>query len=337
MKRSIALGVAELASAEACAQTPMSYLHTFGPAADPITRLAWGLMAVSVAVSVIIAALVLGGILRRRPRLTQENVSALAVDRDGGGLSWIYIGIGISTVVLIACMVWTFEVLAAVGRPATTPALTIEINAQQWWWSVRYRNDDPAQTFITANEIHIPVGQPVRFELQSADVIHSFWIPQLAGKTDVIPGQRNIAWLQADTPGRYRGQCAEYCGAQHAHMALQVVADPPEEFETWRRGQVAGAAMPLAGAVAQGDEVFAARCAACHTVRGTPAGGLVGPDLTHLKSRETIAAGLLQNDPADLENWIARAQSLKPGTQMPDIPLAAGDMHAVIAYLDTLR
>jgi cytochrome c oxidase subunit II len=314
---------------------PLSYAQTFGPAGDPVTHLGWGLAIISLAVCAIVAALLLGGVFRRRT--PAQDPQTLAVHEDAGGMVWIYVGVGITIVVLIGCAIWTVSVLAAVTRPVNANGLTIEVDGEQWWWNIRYRNDDPSQTFLTANEIHIPVGQPVRLELASVDVIHSFWVPQLAGKTDVIPGQTNVAWLQADKPGRYRGQCGEYCGAQHAHMALFVVADTPEDFATWRANELKATTPPTGGDLVKGEAVFTARCGACHTVRGTNAGGLVGPDLTHLMSRKTIAAGLLDNTRGDLAAWIEGAQAMKPGTRMPSVRMPGTDLVPLLAYLTSLH
>ena len=226
--------------------------------------------------------------------------------------------------------------VAAVAMPTRT-VLTLQVTAAQWWWSVRYQSGEPDRVFTTANEIHIPVGRPVRIELTSQDVIHSFWIPQLAGKMDVIPGQTNVAWLQADQPGAYRGQCGEYCGAQHAHMAMYVIADAPQEYALWVRDQLRAAATPASEAARFGAQAFAAHCAACHAVRGTDAGGILGPDLTHLMSRQTIAAGLLPNTPGNLAAWIADSQALKPGSRMPALALSGRDLSATRTYLQTLH
>ncbi|GBG12834.1 cytochrome c oxidase subunit II [Novimethylophilus kurashikiensis] len=315
------------------AATPMSYLQTFGPAGDPVTRLNWGLMLISIAVCVIIAALVLMGILRRRPPLVADAEGRLPVEKPAGGIRWIYIGVGISTVVLLACAVWTAFTLSAVASPANKTPIEVEIDGHQWWWGATYTGAVPSEEFVTANEVHIPVGQPVRFKLVSTDVIHSFWVPQLGGKTDVIPGQTNYTWLQADRPGVYRGQCGEYCGAQHAHMALYVVAEPQEQFTTWKTAQLAAANE----STAPGAAVFQARCSVCHTVRGTQAHGALGPDLTHLMSRSTIAAGLLPNNAGGLSGWILNPQALKPGTRMPPVGLQPEELHDVVAYLQTLK
>ncbi len=317
------------------AETPMSYLRTFGPAGDPATALGYGLGIVSIVVMVVITILVLAAIYRSRAR--PASARELTVSRDEGGVSWIYIGVGVSTVVLIACAVWTMLTVVAVAMPSHASELTLQVTASQWWWNVRYRNADASQVFDAPNEIHIPVGRPVRIELTSSDVIHSFWIPKLAGKMDVIPGQTNVTWLQADRPGIYRGQCGEYCGVQHAHMAMYVVADAPSDYAAWAARQRAAAPVAVATALLAGQQAFVRNCGACHAVRGTGAGGILGPDLTHVASRQTIAAGLLRNTPGNLGAWIANAQALKPGTRMPTMALSGTELSAIVAYLDSLK
>jgi cytochrome c oxidase subunit 2 len=314
---------------------PMAYLQTFGPRADPVTGLTWGLTILSVAVTVIVTALVVAGVIVRRQRAAAPG-QTLAVGPSAGGLSWIWIGLALTLIALVASLVWTVEVMAAVGSPPGKPALTLEITGHQWWWEARYLSADPAQTFVTANEIHIPVGRPVLVKLNGADVIHSFWIPALAGKTDAIPGRTNLTWLQADRAGTYRGQCTEYCGLQHAHMAAFVIADPPDAFEAWRQGQLQPAA-PGAGSEAAGEDLFVTRCGACHTVRGTGAGGVAGPDLTHLMSRATLAAGTVPNTVSGLDGWIANPQALKPGARMPATELSGPELGQLTAYLETLK
>lgn len=319
----------------ASAETPMSYRRTFGPAVDPITSLAWGLGIVSLVVVVVIGVLLLGSLLRRRNSASGDP-GQLAVRRDAGGMAWIYVGSGISLIVLTACMAWTLIVTAEVARPPSPPLLTVQVTASQWWWGLRYQSAQPDRIFTTANEIHIPVGQPIRFELASADVIHSFWIPQLAGKMDVIPGQTNVLWLQADKPGTYRGQCAAYCGVQHAHMAMLLVAESAPDFAAWQSHQLAETQTPASGDGRRGQDVFQSHCAVCHTIRGTDSAGHVGPDLTHLMTRSTIAAGLLPNEPRTLADWITNPGSLKPGTRMPAQVLSGSELKAVTSYLNTL-
>lgn len=315
---------------------PMAYLKTFGPRADPVTGLTWGLIALSLAVVAIVTVLVVAGVAIRRQPGTPIGL-ALPVGPGRGGLSWIWIGLAPTLVALVAALAWTVAVMAAVGSPRVKPALTVEITGHQWWWEARYLSADPGQTFVTANEIHIPAGRPVLIRLNGADVIHSFWIPALAGKTDTIPGRTNLTWMQADRPGTYRGQCTEYCGLQHAHMAAFVIADPPDVFEAWRQRQLQAAAPPVAGPAAAGEALFVERCGACHTVRGGGAGGIVGPDLTHLMSRATLAAGTVPNTVAGLAGWIANPQALKPGARMPATDLSGPELGQVSAYLETLK
>jgi cytochrome c oxidase subunit 2 len=227
-------------------------------------------------------------------------------------------------------------VLAAVNAPPRSTPLTIEVTGQQWWWKIRYLDDDPSRVLTTANEIHIPVGEPVRVKLIGADVIHSFWVPALSGKTDTIPGQINVTWLEARDPGIYRGQCTEYCGPQHAHMGFIVVAEPPADFKAWRDAQLQPAPAPSAE-MAEGEHMVEFHCGACHTVRGTDAGGTVAPDLTHLMSRRTLAAATLPNTAGNLTGWIADPQGVKPETRMPRLDLSGPELQAVEGYLETLR
>ncbi len=337
MHRTLVAGLALTLSCGAWAATPMSYLHTFGPSGYPVTRLGWGLGIISISVVVIIGLLLLGGIFRRRSTRALSDPNDLVVRRDAGGMAWIYVGVGISSLVLIGAMIWTLVVTAVVARPSSKPALTVEVSASQWWWALRYDTEQPSRTFTSANEIHIPVGQPVRFELTSTDVIHSFWVPKLGGKMDVIPGQTNVTWLQADQPGVYRGQCAVFCGAEHARMVLWVIAQRPEDFRAWQAAQLADAPRPVTPAAQRGEQVFQSHCAACHTIRGSDAAGLVGPDLSHLMSRRTLAAGVLPNTPGNLAGWIVHPQSIKPGSRMPDPTLSGPQLAALLVYLQTLH
>jgi cytochrome c oxidase subunit 2 len=313
----------------------MTFMRTFGPAADPVTSLGWGLTVVSSLVILIIAALLLRATLRARA--TKAALASVPIAHPGGGLRWIYIGTGVSTAVLLGLVVWTMFTLAAIAHSPESPAFTIEIRAHQWWWEARYIDDASDRTFVTANELHIPLGKPVRLRLIGDDVIHSFWIPALSGKTDVIPGQTNLAWIQANAVGTYRGQCTEYCGAQHAHMAEFVMADSAADFSDWWSHQLSDAPPPSEATAIQGASVFLARCAACHTVRGTGAGGILGPDLTHIMGRRNLGAGTVPNDPGSLRAWINDAQAVKPGCRMPTLDLAQQDLEEVTAYVQTLH
>jgi len=314
-----------------CERAPLNYFSSAGASSRPILHLNYGLTFVSCAVIVIIAALLIAAIARKR----SPAASPSEVTREGHGLRWIYIGTGISTVVLFICSIWSMVTLAKVAGPPSRPAVTIDIIGHQWWWEARY-NAEPAQrSFSTANELHIPVGQPVRLRLTGQDVIHSFWVPQLAGKTDTIPGLTNIAWLQADQPGVYYGQCTEYCGHQHAKMGVIVVAEPPAAFDAWWDHQLA-ASSPPQGRAQQGEELFMQHCAACHTVRGTLAGGVLGPNLSHLKQRKRIASGQIENTHDGLASWVAHPQAIKPGALMPEPALNADQVDSIVAYLETL-
>ena len=313
---------------------PMNYLTSAGAKGDMILPLTWGVFAIAIFVVTIISLLTLVGTLRRGdPR--PQAIDAVPHRQDATPL--LYLGLGISTLVLLAAMIWTVVVLHRISASPPNTALTIEITGKQWWWQVRYLNDDPTKILTTANEIHIPTGTPVRIRLASADVIHSFWVPALSGKTDAIPGQTNLTWLQADRPGRYRGQCAEYCGVQHAHMAFEVVADKPDDFRRWLAAQLEPAALPVAGAAAHGAHTFEYRCGACHTVRGTAAGGTAAPDLTHLMTRATIAAHTLPNNGGMLAAWIANPQAPKPGNNMPVLQLSPQEIGDIDAFLVTLK
>jgi cytochrome c oxidase subunit II len=223
-------------------------------------------------------------------------------------------------------------------RFATQDDLTIEVHGLQWWWEVKYPDQSAEKTFSTANEIHIPVRRNVRVQLEADDVIHSFWVPSLAGKQDLIPGRVNEITIRAERPGIYRGQCAEFCGVQHAHMAFFVVAHEAADFERWANLQRQPAAPPSDDEVATGQRLFMAKpCAACHAIRGTEAAGTTGPDLTHVGGRESIAAGLLPTTRGSLAAWIADPQTLKPGSNMPMVPLAADELRAISAYMASLK
>jgi len=322
------------------AATPMSYLHSAGARADPVTSLIWGLITLSVAVVAIIGLLVVVGVLQRRRSAKWQTGETSDVVRGGGSalMRWVYGGLIATTVVLAGFVTWTMSTLASIRAPAKPPLFTIEIIGHQWWWEARYLASDPSRNFTTANEIHVPVGEPVRLRLSSADVIHSFWIPALSGKTDLIPGRINETWIEADRAGDFRGQCAEFCGQQHAHMALRAVAQPTKEFEAWWNRQLQPAAEPASPhEVQQGKQLFTARCGICHTVSGTLAGGKLGPDLSHLMGRAELAANILPNNPATLSAWISAPQRLKPHSKMPNPELSGPQLQAIRQFLLTLH
>ncbi|WP_425468186.1 cytochrome c oxidase subunit II [Paraburkholderia guartelaensis] len=345
MVRFVACASLGTASPGCLAGTPLAYfLHSAGPASGPVRVLDWALAALCVGVCIVIAVLLYAAIRRKRRESaspdaapSQTSVADERDERDERTANRIIaIGTAISAVLLLGALVGMLRVLAAVADPPSAPALAVTVTAYDWWWKVTYRTPDGA-SFATANEIHMPTGQPVRVDLQSADVVHAFWVPALAGKTQAIPGQTNHQWLQADQPGVWRGQCTQFCGPQHAHMAMEVVAQPPDDFAHWLDAQAKAAAPAPDGAPTRGEKLFMARCAGCHTVRGTQADGAQGPDLTHLASRRLIAAGTIANTPANRLEWVAHAQQLKPESLMPDIALTPAEASDLSAWLDTLQ
>ena len=280
------------------------------------------------------------GALRRREPAAGLPEPALSPEPGRERRLAIAVGSALALTVLIITGLTAVSFLTTRRLTAATgdDALVLRVKGYQWWWEVTYTDPDPSRVLLTANEIHVPVGRPVRVELVGADVIHSFWVPSLAGKQDMIPGRANEIAFTAERPGVYRGQCAEFCGFQHAHMAFLVVAHPPAEFARWRSAQLAPAHRPAEELARDGERVFTSRnCAACHTVRGTPAAGTLGPDLTHVASRQTIAAGLLPTTPGSLAAWIADPQTIKPGSNMPLVPLSPPELRAVTAYMASLR
>jgi cytochrome c oxidase subunit 2 len=319
----------------------LSYLTGFGAKNYPVVSLLWGEIVLSLAVVVIVAILVLAGLLWRRRVPGIEGLSSVPLERSGSGLPFIYVGVVLTFIALLAYTIWNYKVLAATATPPADSAFTVAITGHQWWWQVDYEATGGAPPFTTANELRIPVGKPVKVELGTADVIHSFWVPALTGKTDTIPGQHNVTWLEADRPGVYRGQCGEYCGQQHAKMAFTVVAEPQARFDAWRSEQTKGPEIapegPKRDAARRGEAVFMHRCAVCHTVRGTLALGRIGPDLSHLMERKTIAAGTLPNTIGALSGWIANPQHIKPGNLMPSLDLSGPELASLRDFLQTLQ
>lgn len=242
-----------------------------------------------------------------------------------------------TVVIVVALTLTSFYTTRALDAPGH-PADFVTVKAQQWWWQFIYKDQNGATLFQTANELHVAVGKDVQLELESMDVIHSFWVPSLAGKLDLIPGRRNLLTLRAERPGVYRGQCAEFCGLQHGHMALLVIAQEEADFQRWQVNQAAAAIEPSMQEADAGKTVFNNKpCAACHTVRGTPAAGTSGPDLTHVGSRQTIAAGVLETTRGSLAAWIADPQTIKPGNNMPLVPLTSDELRQVSAYMESLK
>jgi cytochrome c oxidase subunit 2 len=250
----------------------------------------------------------------------------------------VLIGVALSIVLLVLLIVADFVTARRLAQLPLRDAVRIEVTGHLWWWGVRYLDDEPARMFSTANEIHVPAGKPVILKLESADVIHSFWAPSLHGKKDLIPGRSALLHFRADKPGVYRGQCAEFCGFEHALMAFTVVAEPPAQYEAWAAAQRRPAPAPVTALQKAGLAVFMrSTCVMCHAIAGTDAGARLGPDLTHLASRRSLASGTLPNTPQHLAAWILDPQRFKKGANMPATPLSASELEALVAYLETLK
>ena len=294
------------------------------------------MVAVCTVVFVIVLTLLLIAVLRRRI----ENESAQREEEAGqrGALRFVAGGVIVTGLILFGLLLASVLTDRELDLIEKDGALTLTITAQQWWWDVRYEENQASKTITTANEIHVPVGQPVHLRLKSRDVIHSFWVPSLAGKRDLIPGRDTSLWIQADRPGVLQGQCAEFCGYQHAHMRFLVIAETPDEFQQWQEIQRSAAREPTTPGERRGREVFlSSACIMCHAIRGTPAGSHAGPDLTHLASRRTIAAGTRPNNRGHLAGWVLDPQSMKPGNHMPPQALGPDDLHALLDYLESVK
>lgn len=318
-----------------------SALDPAGPQSGRVSRLWWLMFYVCAAVFILVSIALLIAIFRRRkeraratdaPDISPEPERERRMARVIGG------AIGITVIILFVFLIGSFTTGRALYSLDDPKDLTIKITGHQWWWEIEYEAEPASNIVQTANEIHIPVGQPVKFRLTADDVIHSFWVPNLSGKKDLIPGHEIILTFQADHAGEFRGQCAEFCGYQHAHMAFTIVAEPPDKFYEWMNQQRASSVQPSNDAEQRGQKVFlSSPCITCHTIRGTDAGGKVAPELTHLASRKTIAAGTLPNTRGHLAGWITNSQEIKPGNHMPPVPLNPEDLQALLAYLESLK
>ncbi len=324
------------------AQNQPVAFNSQGPVAAQFARLSGWLVGITAAVAIIVAALLLVAVVRREAvfrrngRSGELEVAARPGDRRA--LAWVIAGAGALAVVFIIFMALSFTSVSALASPGGAIPATgaaIEVIGHQWWWEVRY----PADGFTTANEIHIPAGRPVTLKLSSADVVHSFWVPRLHPRLDLLPGQASLLTLQADQPGIYQGECAQYCGIQHAHMAFVVIAQSPADYAQWVAQQKQPAPDPAVKSIEKkGQQAFlGSSCVYCHTVQGTNASGKLGPDLTHLASRATIGAGARPNTRANLAGWIMNAQAIKPGNQMPPMDLDPDQLQQILAYLETLK
>lgn len=292
------------------------------------------LMTIVCGIAYLIVVAGLGWSLWRARRLRSANDHA-ANDRSLDRGLWVTAGLIILglTVLIVGSFIADRAMFASRDREA----LEIRVTGHQWWWRIEYRDPASGRWIETANELHLPRGRAARVLLGSADVIHSFWVPNLSGKIDMVPGRRNVIDLTPRTEGWFRGQCAEFCGSQHAHMAFDVKVESPAAFDAWLAAQASPAATPADPVAARGQAVFAGPCAECHVVRGTAATGRAGPDLTHFASRRSIAAGALTMSRGSLQGWIGQPQAVKPGTSMPTVSLTPTDLNAVSHYLMTLK
>jgi cytochrome c oxidase subunit 2 len=330
-------------------------LNAAGPHAAAIQQLFWIYLIVLTAISVVVVATVLVALWRRRSRsgtleapavdhrdLTSEPLARELRRLDPRRETQHHRAVLGSTVLtVIALFVLLSESIGttnALDGWSSRGALEIQVTGKQWWWQIRYLDADPTRVFSTANELHLPAGRTVRLQLAASDVIHSFWAPNLQGKRDLIPGRENTLVLRADKPGRYRSQCAEFCGSQHARMAMWIIVEPREQFEAWSARQRTSAREPQSDLEREGRSVFLRRaCATCHAISGTGARATVGPDLSHFGSRVGLAAASYPNRRGFLAGWLLGAQELKPRAHMPNLTLEPHELHALLAYLESLQ
>ena len=315
-----------------CGCGTQSPLSPKSPQSSDISTLWWWMLVVAAVIFLGAVGMLIIGWIRRG----EEGLPFFGKSERAEMSLVVLFGIVIPAVILIALfLVSDVYVLGKTDAPSSRSSeMTIDVTGHQWWWEVHY----PGTTAVTANEIHIPAETQVTVVGSSADVIHSFWVPQLNRKIDLIPGRQNRLGLYASQPGVYRGQCAEFCGLQHAHMSFYVVADPPDRFRAWLANMAATARPPKGPAQRTGQSLFLSdQCASCHEIRGTPAQGRIGPDLTHLASRTTIAALTLPNTQQFLQQWIKDPQHFKPGNKMPGLNLSDAEISSIVTYLRSLR
>lgn len=305
-----------------------------GAGAREIAGLWWLMATLGTIVFLVVIGLLLTAVVRNAHRNRDETIPQLLRDIPEGR-PWIWFG-GILVPAVIIASVYFFDLRthSALASASSDNTTVIEVIGHQWWWEVRY----PDQEITTANEIHIPVGEPVVIRLRTADVIHSFWVPELHGKMDLVPGQDNQIILQADTAGIYRGICAEFCGRQHAKMQFLVIAEDRGEFAAWAERERQPSFQPDDERLRSGQQVFlGSSCVYCHTVRGTNATANIGPDLTHIASRMTIAAGTLKNNPGNMAAWIVDPQHIKPGNLMPPSSMSGEELQLMLDYIMSLE
>ena len=307
---------------------PQSTLAPAGQGAEDIAQLFWWMLGGAVIVWVIVMAMAIYAICVQPGRHHERRVTTAII---GGGVVF-------PTVVLTGLLIYGLGLLSSLVTPAPPGSLTVHVTGAQYWWRVRYEGHD-GQTVELANELRLPVGEPVEILLDADDVIHAFWVPSLGGKVDMIPGRQTRLKLEPTRVGTYRGQCAEFCGTSHALMSFWVVVTERAEFDAWLADEARPARSPKSASETQGQDVFLkSGCGACHAVRGTPADGVIGPDLTHVGSRVSLGAGILDNETADFRDWLVRPGDIKPEVHMPSFHmLPPGELDALAAYLESLK
>ncbi len=316
-----------------------SVMDPAGPQASRIEWLFWVVFWIALSAFVLVM-LAFGRAAMRSGASKDEPPLPIIKEPPGDRAATVVVGLAVALTVigLFSILALSAVTGAAAAGPTSKNPVTIQITGHQWWWEVTYPNTQPDQIVITANEIHIPVGKPIVILTKSEDVIHSFWPPNVNGKRDLLPGNQTAYWMQVDKPGIYRGQCAEFCGYQHAHMGFRIVAESEADFSKWQQAQIKPAKDPSDAETIRGRAVFMSRaCVMCHTIRGTDAGSRVGPDLTHVGSRQMIAAETLPNTRGALAGWILDPQGIKPGNRMSPNPMPPDDLNALITYLQSLQ
>ena len=307
-----------------------------------IVHLWWIFFWVTLVIFALVAVCLFIAILRnirRGPDDAQLEIFAEPTQAtETRGRNVVSVLVIITVLILFALLIADFVTGNAIYATPDPNALAIKITGHQWWWEVEYKDPQPSEIMTTANEIHVPIGKTVKMELQSADVIHSFWVPNIHGKKDLVPGHPATTWFTANRAGEFRGQCAEYCGEEHALMRLVFVAEPEEQFSSWLATQKKSPREPSTDPQRRGRDVFvSAQCVMCHTIQGTKARATLGPDLTHIASRKMIGAGELPNTRGYLAGWILNASALKPGVHMPPTQLSSDDLNALLDYLESLK
>ena len=319
--------------------TPQSIMEAQGPVARSQLRLFWIIFWLALVVFVLVGGWLLYTVIRFR-RKPGQGIPAQVHGNTKLEIAWTIVPIVMLAILAVPTVATQFYI----SDPPEGDVLEINVKAHQWWWELEY----PDSGVVTSNEIHVPVGKAVKVNLTSNDVLHSFWIPKLAGKLDIIPGKTLSMWFQADEVGEYFGQCAEFCGQSHAWMKFRVLADTPEDFEAWKQAQLTDSAQPTTDAETQGSTLFLSKaCIACHTISGVPgAAGILGPNMTHVGSRTTLAAGIMDMNESNLREWIIDPEKIKPGNTMadealayinPDFALSSEDIDNLVAYILSLK